>query len=97
MARQELNVDASRIAGSGGGHCDLDCRSVPISISDITPEGCLVEGLEDWDEDADFLHLRIADHIEINGRMLWHKGRRASIRFFGQIHPFAIDGLSKAA
>ncbi len=97
MASRKTNVDACRIAGSIGGQCDLDRRSVAISISDITPEGCLVEGVEDWHEDAEFLHLKIADRIEINGRTLWHKGRRAGIRFFGQIHPCVIDGLSKAA
>jgi hypothetical protein len=71
--------------------CDIEQRSFPIAISDITPAGCLCEADADWDEDFDFLHLKIAELVEINGKVLWHDGHRAEISFFGQIHPVVVD------
>ena len=71
--------------------CDIEQRSFPIAISDITPAGCLCEADVDWGEDFDFLHLKIADAVDINGKLLWHDGHRAEITFFGQIHPVVID------
>jgi len=77
-----------------GAQCDCECQSFPIAISDITCDGCAAEAQAEWDEDFDFLHLTIADCIEINGRVLQHQGRRATIRFFGQIHPHVVDQLT---
>ncbi len=77
-----------------GGLCDCDRQSFPIAISDITCDGCAAEAQAEWDRDFDFLHLTIADRIEINGRVLRHEGRRATIRFFGQIHPSVVEQLT---
>jgi phenylalanyl-tRNA synthetase beta subunit len=80
-----------------GARCDLERRSFPIAISDITPDGCSCEAACEWDDDCEFLHLRIADSVEINGRVLWHQGQRAAIGFFGQIHPAVIDEWKRLA
>ena len=80
-----------------GALCDLERRSFPVAISDITPDGCACEADCEWGVDCDFLHLRIAGSVEINGRVLWHEGRRASIGFFGQIHPAVIDQWKRLA
>ncbi|WP_305097966.1 hypothetical protein [Croceibacterium aestuarii] len=80
-----------------GALCALDARSFPIAISDITPEGCSCEADCEWGEDCEFLHLKIADSVEINGRVLACKGRRAQIGFFGQIHPAVIDQWKRLA
>lgn len=77
--------------------CALDRRSFAIAISDITPDGCSCEAPADWDGECDFLHLTIADKIEINGRLLWQKGRHAGIAFFGQIHPQIVEQLARKA
>jgi hypothetical protein len=77
--------------------CDLERRSFPVAIRDITPDGCSVEADCEWDDDGEFLHLTIADGVEINGRILWHRGRRAGIGFFGQIHPLVIDHWKRLA
>ncbi len=77
--------------------CDCDQRSFAINISEISCEGCAAEAAERWGEDCDFIHLKIADSIDVNGRVLWHKGRRATIRFFGQIHPHVVNELARAA
>lgn len=74
-----------------GALCDLDRRSFPVAISDISPDGCSCEAECGWDGDCDFLHLKIAGSVEINGRVLRHHGQRADIRFFGQINPLVID------
>lgn len=77
-----------------GAQCDCECQSFPVTISEITCDGCAAEAPADWIEDYDFLHLTIADQIEINGRVLRHQGRRAKIRFFGQIHPQVVARLT---
>lgn len=74
-----------------GAFCDLDQRSFPVALSDITPDGCSCEADCDWEVDCEFLHLKIAETVDINGCVLARRGRRAQIRFFGQIHPAVID------
>ena len=76
--------------------CEIARDSFPIGISDITPDGCSVEADAEWDEDFEFIHLTIDGRVDVNGRVEWHKGRRAGIRFFGQIHPSVIDDLARA-
>lgn len=78
------------------GRCDLDSASFAVAISDISCDGCSAEAECDWGEDCEFLHLRIDDRIDVNGRVLWHDGKRAGIRFYGQIHPAVIDQLAAA-
>lgn len=88
---------SARFAKRVPAHCDLANASFDVAISDITIDGCSVEADCDWEADVDFLHLRIADRIDVNGRVLWQKGRRAGIGFFGQIHPAVIADLADAA
>ena len=83
--------------GPIGARCDIERRSFAIALSDITPDGCSCEAEGEWDGECDFLHLTIADSVEINGRVLRHEGHRADIRFFGQIHPAVIDQWKRLA
>ncbi|TIX48813.1 hypothetical protein [Alteraurantiacibacter aquimixticola] len=93
MARGKMEKTTPPI----GGMCEMEGRRVPVALRDLTAEGCSAEADCDWECDADFLQLKIADSIEINGRVLQHKGRRAAIRFFGQLHPAAIERLAAQA
>lgn len=93
MPKARAKHKAAQIAA----FCDLERRSFPIAISDITPDGCSALAPAGWDGDCDFIHLTIADKVEINGRVLWQKGKRASIAFFGQIHPHVVDELGRLA
>jgi len=68
-----------------------------MSISDISCDGCSAETDRDWRGKGEFVHLRIADSIDINGRILWRKGRRVKIGFFGQLHPVVVEQLGRAA
>jgi hypothetical protein len=77
-----------------GAQCDCARQSFPVAISDITCDGCAAEAPTEWMEDYDFLHLTIANGLEINGRVLRHQGRHATIRFFGQIHPSVVEHLT---
>ncbi len=78
------------------GQCDLERASFAVAISDISCDGCSAEAECDWGEDCEFVHLRINDSIDVNGRVLRHDGKRADIRFYGQIHPAVIDQLAEA-
>jgi len=80
-----------------GAQCDCDCQSFPVAISDISPDGCCGEAAAGWQGEDDFIHLTIADRIHINGRIAQRMGRKATIRFFGQIHPCVVDQLSRRA
>ena len=80
-----------------GATCNCADTRFAISLSDISCEGCKAEASADWAEDCEFVQLRIDDRIDINGRISWHEGRRAGIRFFGQIHPAVIDQLGRLA
>ena len=80
-----------------GAQCDCDCRSFPVAISQISPDGCCAEVDGSWAGDDDFIHLTIAEKIEVNGCIAARRGRKATIRFFGQIHPHVIDQLARRA
>ncbi len=80
-----------------GAKCDCNHSSFPVRISSISCEGCSLEAGDEWTEDFDFIHLKIDDRVDINGCLLWHKGRCAGVRFFGQIHPFVVKELERAA
>lgn len=80
-----------------GAQCQFDHGSFPVAISAITPEGCFAEAPADWSEDFEFLHLTIDERVEINGKVRAKDGKRAEIRFFGQIHPQVVKELSRAS
>ena len=73
---------------------DAALRSV---IDRLTPEGCTAEAPGEWSGDLDFLRLTLAGQAEINGRVVQHDGKRAEIRFFGQIHPLVIENWRQRA
>ncbi len=79
------------------GQCDCGRSPFPINISDISCEGCWVEATGDWEAAHDFLHLTIDERIEINGKVISLDGRKAWIRFFGELHPTVVEGLGRAA
>lgn len=82
-----------RIAIRVEADCELNQRHIPVTISEISPDGCVIESANDDLEPSDFLHLRIAGTMDVNGCTVWCKGRKAEIHFFGQIHPHAIECL----
>lgn len=90
MSERHNASNANRLNGL----CDLGPARFPVAISEISCDGCSAEADCDWSEDCDFLRLKIADRIDINGRVLWHDGKRAAIRFYGQLHPVVIAELA---
>jgi|GEM_PF-1034416 len=80
---------------TGSSDCEGICSIV--SITRLTSDGCMLEANDDWPGASDFLHLSIADSIEMNGKLEWAQGRRAQMRFFGQVHPAAITKLLEEA
>ena len=97
MARKlakRMESSAAQIDGT----CDSNRKSFPVAISNISPEGCDLHADSSWKKHSDdFIHLTIAENIEINGRIAACKDRKAVIRFFGQIHPHVVDQLARAA
>ncbi len=75
------------------GRCDCTGRARAVAITTLSPDGCVIEADDVWEEACDFVHLRIAGTVDMNGRLAWVRGRRAGMRFFGQIHPAAIAKL----
>ncbi len=80
-----------------GGQCECGRRAFPIAISDISCEGCWVEGAGEWEEAYEFLHLTIDERIEINGKVTSLDGCRAWVHFFGELHPAVVKGLAGVA
>lgn len=76
--------------------CDAERGSFPAELFDLTSDGCIAQASAKWDEDDDFVHLRIADRVDINGKVLWRRGGRVGIGFFGQIHPQVVNDLRGA-
>lgn len=77
--------------------CTLGDATFPVRVSALSCEGCRIEAEGDWPSECDFLHLCLGGEIEINGRALRRTRRGLDIRFFGQIHPVAVDRLARAA
>lgn len=75
------------------GRCDCEGRDMAVAVTRLTGDGCLLEANDDWAGAADFVHLQIASSIDMNGKLDWAQGRRAQMRFFGQVHPAAIAKL----
>jgi hypothetical protein len=84
-----------RIATHMEADCEINQRHFPVTISEISSDGCVIESANDDLEPSDFLHLRIAGAMDVNGCTVWCRGRRAEIHFFGQIHPHAIECLCR--
>jgi len=77
--------------------CEMDHRRFAIDISQITPDGCEAVAQAGWVAEDDFIALTIADRVAIKGKLAWCKGRKANIRFFGQLHPHVVRELASAA
>lgn len=75
--------------------CVLNQRTFPVTVSEISCGGCVIEADAGELEQSDFLQLRIAGAMDVNGRVVWCNGSKAEIQFFGQIHPTAIDCLCR--
>ncbi|AKH42670.1 PilZ domain protein [Croceibacterium atlanticum] len=83
--RREVEIEA---------HCFMQRRSFPLSVTDISVDGCAVRAIaQEPLEQADFLKLRIANSIEVNGKIAWLNGETAGVRFFGQINPVVVEML----
>jgi len=75
------------------GRCECDGAGKAVSIVGLGIEGCTLEADEVWPAAHDFVHLDIAGTMAMNGRITRVVGRRAEVRFFGQLHPAAIAKL----
>lgn len=75
------------------GHCEHEDSNIAVSITSLTSDGCVLNADDDFAGAIDFLHLTIDGSIEMNGKLTWAQGRRAEMRFFGQVHPAAIEKL----
>ena len=81
------------------GLCAIADRRFPVSITDLTSQGCEAcldtgDGMA-WDPDTDFCKLTIGDQLSINGRVVAISGSSAQIGFFGHIHPIAVAKLQR--
>lgn len=76
--------------------CTLGAATFPVRVSALSCDGCRIEADADWPAECDFLHLCLGGEIEINGRALRRTSGGLDIRFFGQIHPVAVDRLAAA-
>ncbi|WAT16869.1 hypothetical protein OZN62_07905 [Aurantiacibacter sp. MUD11] len=85
--------DIPAIAGA----CECEGARHAVAITRLTADGCMLEANDDWPGASDFVHLSIDGSIEMNGKLAWAQGRRAQLRFFGQVHPAAIAKLLEAA
>ncbi len=79
------------------GRCACEGESLAVAVTRLTADGCVLEANDDWAGAADFVHLQIANSIDMNGKLDWAQGRRAQMRFFGQVHPAAIAKLLELA
>lgn len=75
------------------GHCQCDTASMAVTVTNLGIDGCVIEADEVWPSAHDFVHLQIAGTITMNGKIVRVVGRRAEVRFFGQLHPAAIAKL----
>jgi hypothetical protein len=82
---------------ASAGICDCERQKASVAITRLTTDGGVLETNDDWRGASDFVHLQIAGTIEMNGKLEWAQGRRAQMRFFGQVHPAAIAKLVAAA
>lgn len=88
--------EMERVAARVEADCEINHRTFPVTVSEISCDGCLIEAADGELEPSEFLHLRIAGGLDVNGRVVWCQGGKAEIHFFGQIHPTAIDCLCRA-
>lgn len=75
------------------GQCQCDGASTAVTVTALGVEGCTIEAEEVWPAAYDFVHLDIAGTLAMNGKVVRVSGRRAEVRFFGQVHPAAIAKL----
>lgn len=75
--------------------CRIDRRTFPVTVSSLGSDGCVIESAGDELEPSEFLNLRIGGAMDVNGCTVWCDGRKAQVRFFGQVHPVAIDCLCR--
>ena len=73
--------------------CECAGECIELAVSALRVDGCEVEATSPWHGECDFLRLVIDGRITINGRILWRRGTRAGIGFFGQIHPVVVSQL----
>ncbi len=79
------------------GTCECDGETRAVSISALGVDGCIIESEQVWSAELDFVHLVIAGDTQMNGKIVRVVGKRAEVRFFGQLHPAAITRLAGPA
>ena len=56
-------------------------------------DGCVIDNLPLDAQSDDFVRLRIASSVEVNGHIVSRDADRATIRFHGEIHPLVVRRL----
>ena len=79
------------------GLCQTPQGAFVVAVSNLSPDGCTVTAPANWTEEFDFLHLTLAGVVEVNGRVQNMQGRKAAIRFYGQISPVVIEHWRRRA
>ena len=81
------------------GQCAIADRRFPVSITQLTSQGCEAhfdaDDQDGWNCEDGFCQLTISDQLTINGRVTAVSGNSAQIGFFGHIHPVAVDKLRR--
>lgn len=85
--------DAPALAG----RCNWNGISLPVAVTGLTSDGCILESADGWTGPEDFVHLEIVGIIATNGKLTGVEGHRAQMRFYGQVHPAAIAKLLEQA
>jgi len=75
------------------GECYHDGKVGKVRISDLLTGGCVIDNLPLGAQAEDFVRLRIAQSIQVNGYVASRDAMGATIRFYGEIHPFVVSRL----
>ena len=75
------------------GECYHNGQVKKVRISDLLTGGCTVDTLPLGAQMEDFVRLSIAQSIQVNGYVASRDAAGATIRFYGEIHPFVVNRL----
>lgn len=77
--------------------CTIGGKNFAVRVTALSSEGCELIAESSWPEESDFVRLSIGGDVEINGRAKRNGHCEASIKFFGHIHPVAVNRLMRGS
>lgn len=72
-------------------YCDAGEGPFAIALRALEPDGCIAEAARGWRGDEAFVRIALPGGGMIAGQVEAAAGHEAQIRFFGQLHPAAIE------